>query len=96
MKSKYDNSRRRFLKNSLLTGALFPLMPRDLLSLTKANIENSLKINIFSKHLQFLGYTDMAEAAAEMGFDGVDVSVRPNGHVLPEKVETDLPRWSKR
>src|SRR4030095_16036824 len=92
MKPKYDNSRRWFLKNSLLTGALFPLMPRDLLSLTNISNENSLKINIFSKHLQFLGYRDMAEAAAEMGFDGVDVSVRPNGHVLPEKVETDLPK----
>jgi len=92
MKSKYDNSRRRFLKNSLLAGALFRLMPSDLLSLTNTSIGNSLKINIFSKHLQFLGYKDMAEAAAEMGFDGVDVSVRPNGHVLPEKVETDLPK----
>ncbi len=92
MKSKYSNSRRRFLKNSLLTGAFFPLVADDLLSVTSTSIENSLKINIFSKHLQFLGYTDMAEAAAEMGFDGVDVSVRPNGHVLPEKVETDLPK----
>ena len=92
MKSKYSNSRRRFLKNSLLTGAFFPLVADDLLSVTSTSIENSLKINIFSKHLQFLGYTDMAEAAAEMGFDGVDVTVRPNGHVLPEKVETDLPK----
>jgi len=91
MQSNYDNSRRRFLKNSLLTGALFPIMPNEFISLANSSIENSLKINIFSKHLQFLGYTHMAEAAAEMGFDGVDVSVRPNGHVLPERVETDLP-----
>ena len=34
----------------------------------------------------------MAEAAAEMGFDGVDLTVRPKGHVLPEKVESDLPK----
>lgn len=34
----------------------------------------------------------MSEAAAEMGFAGVDLSVRPNGHVLPERVEDDLPR----
>ena len=92
MKSKYSNSRRRFLKNSMLTGALFPFMPNDLLSLANTGIETSLKINIFSKHLQFLNYKEMAEAAAEMGFDGVDVSVRPNGHVLPERVETDLPK----
>lgn len=34
----------------------------------------------------------MAEAAAELGFDGVDLTVRPKGHVLPERVEDDLPR----
>ena len=51
-----------------------------------------LKIHIFSKHLQFLNYHDMAEAAAQMGFDGIDLTVRPNGHVLPERVESDLPK----
>ena len=49
------------------------------------------KIHIFSKHLQFLNYRDMADSAAEMGFDGVDLTVRPKGHVLPERVEEDLP-----
>ncbi|MGZ8559058.1 MAG: sugar phosphate isomerase/epimerase family protein [Chitinophagaceae bacterium] len=34
----------------------------------------------------------MAEAVAEMGFDGIDLTVRPNGHVLPERVESDLPK----
>ena len=30
--------------------------------------------------------------AAEMGFSGVDLTVRPKGHVLPEQVKTDLPK----
>ncbi|HEV7347813.1 sugar phosphate isomerase/epimerase family protein [Telluribacter sp.] len=47
---------------------------------------------IFSKHLQFLDYKEMAEKAAEIGFDGVDLTVRPGGHVLPERVKTDLPK----
>ena len=50
-----------------------------------------LKIHIFSKHLQFLNYHDMAEAVAEMKFDGIDLTVRSDGHVLPERVESDLP-----
>ena len=54
--------------------------------------EKPLKIHIFSKHLQFLNYQDMAEAAAEMGFDGIDLTVRPKGHVFPERVEADLPK----
>jgi hypothetical protein len=27
-----------------------------------------------------------------MGFDGVDLTVRTGGHVLPERVEQDLPK----
>lgn len=50
------------------------------------------KIHIFSKHLQFLNYDAMAEMARELGFDGVDLTVRPNGHVVPERVEDDLPK----
>ena len=50
------------------------------------------KINVFSKHLQWLDYSEMAKVAADIGFDGVDITARPNGHVLPENVETDLPR----
>jgi sugar phosphate isomerase/epimerase len=34
----------------------------------------------------------MAETAAELGFDGVDLTVRNRGHVLPERVEDDLPK----
>ncbi len=29
---------------------------------------------------------------AESGFRAVDLTVRPDGHVLPERVEDDLPR----
>ncbi|MEX0601223.1 MAG: TIM barrel protein [Rhodothermales bacterium] len=49
-------------------------------------------ICVFSKHLQFLAYDAMAQTAAEIGFDGVDLTVRPGGHVLPEHVDRDLPR----
>lgn len=52
---------------------------------------DDLSIHVFSKHLQFLDYKGTAEAAAEIGFDGVDWSVRPKGHVLPENVKRDLP-----
>lgn len=49
------------------------------------------KIYIFSKHLQWLDYEKMAETAAKCAYDGVDLTVRPKGHVLPEKVREDLP-----
>jgi sugar phosphate isomerase/epimerase len=47
---------------------------------------------VFSKHLQFLDYAQLAAACKEAGLDGIDLTVRPKGHVLPENVEKDLPR----
>ncbi|MFZ6013256.1 MAG: sugar phosphate isomerase/epimerase family protein, partial [Bacteroidota bacterium] len=49
-------------------------------------------ISVFSKNLQWLDYDNMAKVAAEIGFDGIDLTVRPNGHVLPERVAEDLPK----
>lgn len=51
-----------------------------------------MKICIFSKQLQWLDYKDMASAVADMGFDGIDLTVRANGHVLPDRVQEDLPK----
>lgn len=51
-----------------------------------------LSVHLFSKHLQFLDFKEMSKVAAELGFDGLDLSVRPKGHVEPEQVETDLPK----
>jgi sugar phosphate isomerase/epimerase len=47
---------------------------------------------VFSKHLQFLSWAEMAGAAKELGFEGVDLTVRKGGHVTPERVVDDLPR----
>ncbi len=50
-----------------------------------------LKVAIFSKPLQFLAGEELAKAAADIGFDGVDITVRPGGHVEPARVKQDLP-----
>jgi sugar phosphate isomerase/epimerase len=47
---------------------------------------------LFSKHLPELGWSDVGRVVKEAGFDGVDLTVRPLGHVLPEKAADDLPR----
>jgi sugar phosphate isomerase/epimerase len=56
------------------------------------NDQEAFKISIFSKHLQWLDYKEMASVLAEIGFDGTDLTVRPGGHVLPGRVEEDLPK----
>ena len=53
---------------------------------------DAFKVSIFSKNLQWLDVNEMAKVVAEIGFDGVDLTVRPQGHVLPERVEEDLPK----
>jgi len=56
------------------------------------NNPEAFKISIFSKHLQWLDYKDMANVLKEIGFDGADLTVRPGGHVLPDRVGEDLPK----
>jgi sugar phosphate isomerase/epimerase len=51
-----------------------------------------LKLSVFSKHFQWTDWRETAALAAEVGFDGVDLTLRAGGHVLPERVAEDLPR----
>src|SRR3954454_17744205 len=46
----------------------------------------------FSKHLQDFKYDQLGKALHDVGFGGVDLTVRPGGPVLPERVADDLPR----
>lgn len=87
-------SRRNFIRKSILAGAFVPLIGAPLIAASPVRAANAspLKVHVFSKHLQFLNYSDMADAAAGIGFDGVDLTVRPKGHVLPERVTEDLPK----
>src|SRR3954470_20844814 len=50
-----------------------------------------LKISIFSKHLSFVQGAELAKTAADLGFDGVDITVRKGGHIEPERVKQELP-----
>ena len=47
---------------------------------------------IFSKHLANLNYEQLGKTSRELGFHGVDLTVRAKGHVLPERALEDLPR----
>lgn len=50
-------------------------------------------IHVFSKPMHMMSHAETAKLIAECGFGGIDYTVRvPQGHVLPEKVQEDLPR----
>lgn len=83
------HSRRQFIHHTSQAAALAVLTPTFLLQLVK---ETAFSFNIFSKHLHWLGYEAMAEKVATLGFTGVDLTVRPGGHVEPARVRADLPK----
>jgi L-ribulose-5-phosphate 3-epimerase len=76
--------RRRFLA----TTAAIAAAP----SLVSAAPKRPGPICFFSKHLPKLGPREMAKRLRAVGFDGIELTVRPGGHVLPEQVQTALPK----
>ena len=50
-------------------------------------------IHVFSKPMHMMSHAETAKLIAACGYGGIDYTVRKaQGHVLPEKVEEDLPR----
>jgi sugar phosphate isomerase/epimerase len=47
---------------------------------------------LFSKPLPEMDWPRLARAAQHAGFDGLDLTVRPGGHVRPDRAAEDLPR----
>ena len=85
--------RREFVIKSAMMGMMAPLAAhvKSFAAPTSA-LQKENTICTFSKPFPWMGYDDLAEFLAEAGFEGIDLSVRlPDGHVLPENVERDLP-----
>jgi L-ribulose-5-phosphate 3-epimerase len=94
-------SRRSFLQKAGLTGLALPLASHQLLSnnttpfrapLISTNTIRMHKVAVFSKALQWTELNQMADLVAESGIDGLYLTVRPGGHVEPERVKDDLPK----
>ena len=80
-------NRRNFIKTGALVAAGAATLP-----LTAAPKKRAPNLNLFSKPLHWIkDYDRLAEAIAKLGIAGIDLTVRPKGHVLPENVERDLP-----
>lgn len=88
------SSRREFLKHSLSGGAVL-LADKALSTLSLPADDSARKrfnLCLFSKPLEKLSYTELAEFTAELGIEGIDLTVRTPGHVSPERVAVDLPK----
>ncbi|HEX4770782.1 MAG TPA: TIM barrel protein [Bryobacteraceae bacterium] len=77
---------------ALLTGLAFvAAAPQSAAEGNAQPAARNLKVAIFSKHLQFLEGAELARCVAELGFDGIDLTVRAGGHVEPASAATALP-----
>ena len=87
-----DQSRRSFFK--LAAGAAFLSAGRAAGALFSDTPKSARPVVcLFSKHLGWIkDYDRLAERTVSLGFAGTDLTVRPGGHVLPERVEEDLPK----
>src|SRR5262245_23085508 len=87
-----NQSRRRFLK--LAAGApVLNATPIPAALFPDPSTPAKPVVCLFSKHLGWIkDYDRLAERTVSLGFTGTDLTVRPGGHVLPERVEEDLPK----
>lgn len=80
-------SRRAFLK----TAALSAIAMSSSLPVSGRKPDSRQHICVFSKHLQWLDVGGLAKTSAQIGFDGIDLTVRSGGHIEPENAEKELP-----
>lgn len=80
-------NRRDFIQTIAMAGAAWPFS-----SFAANAVRKDWEVHAFSKPFQWMDYQLLCETFAAAGLDGVDYTVRPDGHVLPEKVTTDLPK----
>jgi sugar phosphate isomerase/epimerase len=57
-----------------------------------AETENRNPICVFTKPFQSLSYDELADRTAELGFDGIEATIRDGGHIEPPQVTDELPK----
>ena len=80
-------NRRKFIATGAACAALAS-MPEP--ATAKPKKRNTL--SVFTKPLQVLSYDDLADVIAELGFDGIEGTIRPGGQITPEQVPDELPK----
>jgi len=88
-------SRRKFLQASSVTGFLAAAPPkarRTTVAPAAARGPFRGTLCLFSKPVPQLDWRELAQGAKAAGFGGIDLTVRRGGHVLPERVATELPQ----
>lgn len=91
-----NTNRRGFVLGSLTTAAAVTLTnPLSATASEKVATEKKNKpyeFCAFIKPLQSLSYDELGEKIAEMGFDGIEATVRRRGYITPDRAKDELPK----
>src|SRR5438874_1023276 len=82
-------TRREFMETVAAAGALTALSPAATAFGEESGFRGTLCF--FSKHLPGMDAPRLATTLKTLGFAGVDLTVRPGGHIDPKRVAQDLP-----
>ncbi|MEM7383408.1 MAG: TIM barrel protein [Verrucomicrobiota bacterium] len=81
--------RRHFLSSALLAAGGASLTYAQTPS--RAAVSD-FPVGAFVKFLQSQTYSEMADTMDELGFQGIEATIRKKGQIVPEKVEEELPK----
>ena len=92
------STRRDFLRQTGMAAAASglahaqdtPIPPEQLL-----DTKTAWPIVLFEKPVQGLSYSEIAEEVAKMGLRGLEATIRPTGHILPENAAKEIPAMIK-
>ena len=84
-------TRRSFCRTAALAGSGIALQSAARAA-AEPQPEPRHRICVFTKPLQPQSFDELADTVAELGFDGIEGTIRKGGHIEPERVEDDLPK----
>lgn len=61
----------------------------------QADAPEDWPIVLFEKPVQALSYQEIADEVAQMGLRGLEATIRPKGHILPENAAKEIPSMMK-
>jgi len=91
--SSNNQTRRKFIGNVMGAGIAVSLGKfNPALNNLENEKSNPQQVMVFSKQLEWIkDRNELCELVSKIGFDGFELTVRPKGYVIPERVEEDLP-----
>ncbi|MFC0019949.1 sugar phosphate isomerase/epimerase family protein [Roseibacillus persicicus] len=84
-------TRRRFLQQAGVACAVGGLVQAQ----ESESPAEDWPIVLFEKPVQGLSYEEIADEVARMGLRGLEATIRPTGHILPENAAKELPGMMK-